>query len=60
MNHRVDAYCPACGGTCRDAEAIRKHNADAGWYRRKLDVRPTFTGAGSTSFKPTRKPGRFE
>jgi hypothetical protein len=38
-----------CGGTCRDPEAIA-----ALGNRPVLSLRPTFTGAGQTSFKPVR------
>lgn len=47
--HRADAYCPACGGTCRDPKAI----ANLGWFK-PLSLGPTFTGPGESSFKPAR------
>jgi hypothetical protein len=53
--HRADAYCPVCGGTCRDPQAIR----NLGWYKPK-SLGPSFTGAGKSSFKPARKSARFE
>lgn len=51
--HRADAYCPACGGTCRDAATIRAHGD-----KPVLSLRPAFTGAGQTSFKPARHANR--
>ena len=53
--HRAHAYCPACGGTCRDPETLARAPA-----RPALSIRPAFTGAGSPTFKPSRKPGKFE
>lgn len=53
MKHRADAYCPACGGTCRDPVTVA---AQAG--RPVLSLRPAFTGAGQTSFKPARHANR--
>lgn len=57
--HRADAYCHVCGGACRDTETITAHAAAEGWYGRKLDIRPFFTGPGETSFKPARKEKRL-
>jgi hypothetical protein len=55
MKHRADAYCPACGGTCRDARTIA-----ALGDKPVLSLRPSFTGSGAPTFKPARKSGRFE
>lgn len=52
MTHRADAYCPECGGTCRDPEAI------AALTHKPLSIRPTFTGAGAPTFKPARHANR--
>jgi hypothetical protein len=49
VEHRADAYCPACGGTCRDPRAIA-----ALGDRKPASMRPAFTGPGQTSFKPSR------
>lgn len=48
MTHRADAYCPECGGTCRDPETLARQTT------KPLSLRPSFTGAGTTSFKPAR------
>lgn len=50
--HRADAYCRACGGQCQKP-----------WLAppvvgKPLSLRPTFTGAGQTSFKPARHANR--
>jgi hypothetical protein len=55
VKHRADAYCPVCGGTCRDPDTIRQ----LGWTK-PLSLGPDWTGPGKTSFKPSRKAGRFE
>jgi hypothetical protein len=54
MKHRADAYCPACGGQCRDPETV------AALTHKPLSIRPAFTGAGRPTFRPTRKSGQFE
>lgn len=51
--HRADAYCRACGGQCRDPDAIAALDG-----RQPLSLRPAFTGAGQTSFKPARHANR--
>lgn len=56
MKHRADAYCPACGGKCRDEAAI-KALADAG--RKPLSLRPAFTGPGKPGFKPARRSSKW-
>lgn len=53
MRHRADAYCPRCGGQCRDPDTI------AALDHKPLSLGPAFTGAGRTSFKPSRKPKKF-
>jgi hypothetical protein len=57
--HRADAYCHVCGGACRDERTIKERDASWGFYPRKLDIRPFFTGPGETSFKPARKEKRL-
>lgn len=52
MKHRADAYCAACGGTCRDPATIARQT------EKPLSLRPSFTGAGQTSFKPARHANR--
>lgn len=52
MKHRADAYCAVCGGACRDARTI------AALDHKPLSLRPSFTGAGQSSFKPARHANR--
>lgn len=55
MKHRADAYCPACGGTCRDEATIKALGSV-----KPLSLGPEFTGAGKPSFKPARKGSRWD
>lgn len=50
MKHRADAYCAACGGTCRDPRTVAEQRRRP----KPLSLGPLFTDAGAPSFKPAR------
>jgi hypothetical protein len=50
----TDRRCLRCGRDgCRDCPPLKKGDTVAA-LPPKLDIRPDFTGAGKTSFKPAR------